>query len=100
MGGGQSSPGRAPPIIREEPYPSEAGIDGISFASAKDCTRCEMTIAKGISTSSVKLLREFGKVTQEECSRLARDIQRVRNNQMAFREFKSNLQAGRYLRQL
>lgn len=100
MGGGQSTASRAPPVLREDSYPSDRGIDGIAWSNALACQRCQLTIAKGISTSSVKLYRETGNVTSEECSRFSTDIRRVQQREMAFREFKKNLQAGKYLRQI
>lgn len=100
MGGGQSSFAKLPPIIREEPYPPQRGIDGLSDKTALNCQNCNMSIAKGISTSTVKILREYGTVTMQECSEFSKDIQRVRSREMAFREFKRNLQAGKYLRQI
>lgn len=100
MGGGQSAPAKAPPVIREEPYPPQRGIDGLAVGSALQCQNCNMSVAKGISTSTVKILREYGTVTMQECSEFSKDIQRVRSREMAFREFKRNLQAGKYLRQI
>lgn len=102
MGSGQStsSTAKLPPIIIEEPFPPQRGIDGLSEKTALDCGNCSMSVAKGISSSSVKIMREYGTVTMEECSRFSKDIQRVRDREMAFREFKRNLQAGKYLRQI
>ena len=99
MGGGQSSQ-RPPPVIIEDPYPPQKGIDGISMAGAYDCAGCRIVVSKGMSTATVKLQRQYGDTTYEECGRFAADIQRVKNKQMAFPEFKRNLQGGKYLRQI
>jgi hypothetical protein len=97
MGAGQSS-SRGEPIVVYEDRPIDRGLDGISFSSALACERCQLSVAKGISTSSVTIYRESGMVTNEECALFSRDFKRVQQKQMAFREFKRNLQAGKYLR--
>lgn len=96
MGGGQSSQ-RPPPVVQQDPYPANKGIDGISEAGAYDCAGCKIIVSQGISTSTVKLTRQQGDTTAEECGRFAVDIQRVKNGEFAFQEFMNNLQAGKYL---
>ena len=104
MGQQTSSPGRGgqpvarEPIVVYEDRPVDRGLDGISFSSALACERCQLSVAKGISTSSVNIYRESGMVTNEECAKFSQDFKRVQQRQMAFREFKRNLQAGKYLR--
>ena len=96
MGGGSSSP-RPPPVVQQDPYPPNKGIDGISEAGAYDCAGCKIGVSQGISTSTVKLTRQQGDTTAEECGRFANDIQRVKDGEFAFKEFMNNLQAGKYL---
>lgn len=97
MGGGQSS-ARPPPSIVEEPYPLSNAIEGVSISSALSCGSCTLSVPKGVSTSSVKIFRESGMVTNEECAKFSEDYLRVTRKEMAFREFKKKLQAGVYLR--
>lgn len=98
MGGGGSKIDTRYPTVIEDPYPPSESIDGISIAGAENCGFCELSVNQNISTSSVKLRREYGTTSVEECGRLANDIQRVKNREMAFDEFKRNLQNAKYLR--
>ena len=95
MGAVQS---RAPPRFVQEPYPDSNGIEGLSIASALNCGNCTVSVPRGVSTSSVKIFRESGMVTNQECAKFSEDYLRVTRKEMAFREFKKNLQSGKYLR--
>ncbi len=98
MGGGGSTISKMPDIVIQEPYPPEKGIDGLAFASAWDCSTCQITVQEGISTSTVRIGREFGTTTYTECAKFYEDIGRVERREMAFAELKRNLQQGKYLR--
>lgn len=115
MGGGGSKPAPAPTIIEQPPpagseersvvYPDRPNaprLDGLTRALANDCApgKCVLQVVPGISSSSVRLSREFGVVSEFQCQRYDTDLKRVRNKQMSFQDFQRNLQAGRYLRNL
>jgi hypothetical protein len=98
MGGGGSKIDIRFPTVIEDPYPVTESLDGISIAGSLDGSGGVIEVNQNISTSSVRLRREYGTTTVEECGRLGNDIQRVKNRQMAFNEFKTNLQNAKYLR--
>ena len=113
MGGGESKPAPPPTVIEQEPpagsgessilYPDRPGkprLDGVTRALANECSTCDLRVSSGISSSSVRLSREFGEVSARECSRYATDLRRMRENQMSIQDFLGNLQAGKYLRNL
>lgn len=113
MGGGGSKPAPAPTVIEREPpagsgqssilYPDKPDtprLDGITRSLANECRECVLKVSSGISSSSVKITREFGQVSETQCRRYGQDLQRVRNKQMSIQDFLGNLQAGRYLRNL
>jgi hypothetical protein len=115
MGGGGSRPAPppAPTVIEQQPpagsgessilYPDRPDtprLDGITRSLANECRQCDLKISSGISSSSVKITREFGQVSETQCGRYANDLKRVRDKQMSIQSFLGNLQAGRYLRNL
>ena len=113
MGGGESKPAPPPTVIEQEPpagsgessiiYPERPGkprLDGVTCALANDCAKCDLRVSSGISSSSVRLSREFGDVSARDCQRYATDVRRMREKQMSIQDFLGNLQAGRYLRNL
>lgn len=115
MGGGGSkpSPPPAPTVIEQQPpagsgessilYPDRPDtprLDGITRSLANECRECVLKVSSGISSSSVKITREFGNVSETQCRRYRTDLNRVRNKQMSIQDFLGNLQAGRYLRDL
>jgi hypothetical protein len=113
MGGGESKPAPPPTVIEQEPpagsgessiiYPERPGkprLDGVTRALANDCSKCDLRVSSGISSSSVRLSREFGEVSARDCTRYATDVRRMREKQMSIQDFLGNLQAGRYLRNL
>jgi hypothetical protein len=113
MGGGGSRPAPAPTIVEQEPpagsgqssivyadRPDTPRLDGLTRSLSNDCNGCSLQIASGISSSSVKLSREFGEVTDVQCKRYKNDRKRVDDKQMSFQDFLGNLKAGRYLRNL
>jgi len=106
-------PSKPPPIIKEDPSPDQAPIDGIGVGGTtqgcevcKDqrrkigCEACKFYIAQGVSASSAKLYRENGNVTQEQCNALSVDLERVRKNELAFDQVRRNLIDGKYYRNL
>lgn len=112
MGGGGSKPAAAAPqkLIVEDPQPTGSTavqiqgsdapvnmpVDGVSIATAQGCDRCALYVVPDISTSTVKLTREFGDISYGECKRFQDDQARVRAQTLAFSDFKSRLQAGEY----
>ena len=109
MGGGGSKP--EPVIIEDEPpagseessivYPNRAGLprlDGISRTLANECNNCNLQVISGISSSSVKISREFGTVSYKQCTRYYTDLKNVKEKKMSFQDFMNNLQNGIYYR--
>ena len=84
-------------VFREDPYPPQQGLSGVSVGGAQGCSRCVLKLNAGVSTSSVKLRREYGAVSAEDCKRYGQDADAVRGKRMAFAEFKRNLMNGKYL---
>lgn len=110
MGGGGSKP-IEPVITEDEPpagseetsivYPNRPGLprlDGISRALANECNGCNLQVVSGISSSSVKVSREFGTVSFKQCTRYYADLKKVREKKMSFQDFKNNLLNGVYYR--
>ena len=106
-------PGPPPPptIVEEEPpagsgessmvYPDRPGaprLDGLIRSMANECEGCNLQVTSGFTSSSIKLSREFGEVTEIQCKRYKTDKKKVQDNQMSFQDFIGNLKAGRYLR--
>lgn len=113
MGGGGSRPAPPPTVVEQEPpagsgqssivyadRPDTPRLDGLTRSIANECNGCNLQIASGISSSSVKLSREFGEVTDVQCKRYRNDRKRVDDKQMSFQDFLGNLKAGRYMRNL
>jgi hypothetical protein len=109
MGNEASSP--APTVIEEEPpagsgessivYPSRGGkprLDGVSRSLANECNGCQLQVVSGISSSSVKVSRDYGFVSANKCRAYASDLKKVRGRMMSWQDFLGNLQAGKYLR--
>ena len=113
MGGGGSRPAPPPTVVEQEPpagsgqssivyadRPDTPRLDGLTRSLSNECNGCSLQIKSGISSSSVKLSREFGEVTDVQCKRYTTDWKRVNDKQMSLQDFLGNLQAGRYLRNL
>ena len=113
MGGGESKPAPPPTVIEEEPpagsgqsstvYPDRPDtprLDGVSRALANECNGCNLQVISGVSSSSVKISREFGFVATNKCLRYKRELKNVRDKKMSFQDFLTNLQNGEYLREL
>ncbi len=112
MGGGGSKPAAPAPqkLIVEDPQPTGSTlvqlqgsdapvnmpVDGVSIASAQGCDRCVLSVVPGISTSTVKITREFGDISYSECKKFDDDQKLVREQKLAFGDFKSRLMAGQY----
>lgn len=113
MGGGSSKP-QPPPTIIEQPPPGGSGqgnvvypnnpttprLDGVSRALADECDRCMLQIANGASSSSVKIAREYGTVTFNQCKRFTDDSTSVAQKKMSKRDWLNNLRDGMYYRDL
>lgn len=110
MGGGGSKP-IEPVIVEDEPpagseessivYPNRPGLprlDGISRTLANECNNCNLQVVSGISSSSVKISREFGTVSYKQCTRYYADLKNVKEKKMSFQDFLNNLQNGVYYR--
>ena len=113
MGGGGSKPAPAPTVIEQEPpagsgqssivykdRPDTPRLDGITRSLANECATCVLNVSSGISSSSVKITRDFGDVSELQCRRYANDLKSVREKKMSIQDFLGSLQAGRYLRNL
>jgi hypothetical protein len=112
--GNQPSKPPPPPTITEQEPPAGSGqssivyadrpetprLDGITRAIANECNGCSLQVVSGVSSSSVKVTREFGVVSENQCRTYSNDLKRVRNKQFSFQDFLNNLQAGQYLRNL
>ena len=113
MGGGGSRPAPAPTVVEEPPpagsgqssiiYPDRKGtprLDGLTRSMANECNNCILRVTSGTTSSSVKLSREFGEVTDMQCQRYKDDRKRVTDKKMSFQDFLGNLKAGRYMKDL
>lgn len=101
MGGGQSTPSAPPPPrVIQDPYPTQNGLSNLSLApgTTAACVNCDIGIDARASTSSVKLTRDFGNISDYECERYQKDLDSVRAKELSFRDFFVNLQAGKYSR--
>jgi hypothetical protein len=101
MGGGQSTPSPPPPPrITQDPYPSQRGLTNLSLApgTTAACVNCDIGLDARATTSSVKLMRDFGNISDVECQRYQKDLDAVRANELSFRDFFTNLQDGVYSR--
>lgn len=92
-------PGSSPPTKSVIPgKPENPRTQGVSISEAQTCKQCDLEFTPGISTSSVNLTRTFGAV--RTCSKFDTDLQKVKNKQMAVRDFVGGIQGGQYLRPL
>ena len=111
MGGGESKPAPAPQkLIVTDPEPTGSTavqlvgsdkpvnmpVDGVAISTAEGCDRCELYVVPNISTSAVKLSREFGDITNAECNQYFRDIAAVNTKTLSFSDFRSRLMAETY----
>jgi hypothetical protein len=113
MGSGGSKPAPAPTVIEREPpagsgetsivyasKPDTPRLDGITRSITNECNGCSLEVVSGVSSSSVKVSREFGSVSSNQCETYSKDLKRVRNKQLSFQDFLNNLQSGKYYRNL
>jgi hypothetical protein len=103
MGGGFTKP-KLPPIRKEAPFPTVDPI-GIGKGMGEGCQTkqggvCQLAVAAGVSASGAKLYREMGSITREKCKKYSEDTEKVRQNKMAFEEFRKGLLDGIYYRDL
>lgn len=96
MGGSQSS--IPPPRVEEDPYPLSQGLTNLSISGAVACGNCDVWLDTRASTSSVRLSRDFGDISSQECGQYQKDLDAVRAKEMSFRDFFTKLQAGGYSR--
>lgn len=99
MGGGGSKY-EFPPVIVQEPYPSASSLNNLSLSpgTTAACAACDIELDNRATTSSVKLTRDFGNISNKECMGYQTDLEAVRKKEMSFRDFFVNLQAGNYSR--
>ena len=97
MGGSQSAPA-IENVVREDPYPGTAGTDGLSLSQAEKCNACRLGVNTKITTSNVKLKREQGAISIEQCKRYTDDMNRVNKKTLSVPDFLSKLKAGEYSR--
>lgn len=100
MGGGGSKPAPAQqqPLIINEPEPVRPVTEGIAISMAGECDTCSILVDPNISTSSVKLRREFGDITYTQCSKLAKDEDDLRNQRISLQDFLARMSSGQYSR--
>lgn len=101
MGGGQSTPSPPPPPrIIEDPYPGTRGVKNLSLSTttSEECLNCDLSIDTKITTSSVKLTRDYGDISVFECKQYQKDLDAVRAKEMSFQDFFTRLQSGGYSR--
>jgi hypothetical protein len=72
------------------------GLDGVSIGSAAGAANVKLFISPGLSSSSVRLSREFGSVSVEQCKTFERAFSQLRANELDFSTFKANIQQGKY----
>ena len=106
MGGGSSRPTyiKLAPVRQESPFPTIDPI-GIGKGMGEGCQSptggvCQLAVAAGVSASGAKLYREMGTISREACKRYAVDSRKVKEEKMAFEEFRKGLLDGIYYREL
>lgn len=99
MGGGGSK--ESPPVQRvvTRPLdpPSSNGLTNLSVSGTLACTNCEIALETNVSTSSLKLSRDFGNFSDAECLQFERDVARI-GTEISFQDFFTRLQSGGYSR--
>lgn len=73
-------------------------MEGLSLSQATLCDDCRLEVDANISSSSVKLVRELGDISNTQCARFAIDKKRVVDKFMSLPDFLFNLQSGSYAR--
>lgn len=92
---GNSGSSFKPPTIEEEPYPGGEGRKiGVAISSSEECATCELRFAPDITTSTLKLSRNFGGV--RTCATGPRELKRVEDNQLSIGDFLGMLGKGKY----
>ena len=84
-----------PPTIEEDPYPGSDGRKiGVAISSSEECSTCELRFAPEITTSSLKLTRNFGGV--RTCAIGPRELKRVEKNELSVGDFLGMMGKGKY----
>lgn len=98
MGGGASRP--IPSTFEDDPYPGlqQPRLDNISRSMANECKECKLEVITGISTSTVKLSREFGSVSGLQCGSYEFAKRQVNEKKLSLQDFLSSLESGQYYR--
>lgn len=99
MGGSESKEPPPPPVVRTLPLnpPNTRGLTNLSVSGTDACSNCDISIETNISTSSVKLSRDFGNFSDAECLAYQRDRERL-GKELSFQDFFQRLQSGGYSR--
>lgn len=99
MGGGGSKP-LPPPIITTDPFPTRQTLSNLSISNSgtRACINCDLSLDTRVTTSSVKLVRDYGDTTQLECGLFQKELDMVKAKEMSFQDFFSKLQSGVYNR--
>jgi hypothetical protein len=92
---GNTSTKFTPPTIEEEPYPGTDGRKmGVAISTSQECATCELRFAPDITTSSLKLTRNFGGV--RTCATGPRELKRVEKNELSIGDFLGLLGQSKY----
>lgn len=84
-----------PPTIEEEPYPGGEGRKlGVAISSSEECATCELKFAPDITTSTLRLSRNFGGV--RTCAVGPSELKRVEENKLSIGDFLGMLGKGKY----
>lgn len=96
MGNTESKPPPAPLRV-DDPYPTNAGADGVSLSMAEACAQCKLSVVPGISSSTVKLDRLFGSASPQECDSFQKAREAAIKGKMSFSDFKGQFKAGKLM---
>jgi hypothetical protein len=99
MGGTESKEAPPAPTVVTKPYnpPNTTALTNLSVSGTNACSNCDISVETNISTSSVKLSRDFGNFSDAECLAYQRDRDRL-GKELAFQDFFQRLQSGGYSR--
>jgi hypothetical protein len=92
---GNSGSSFKPPTIEEDPYPGAEGRKlGVAISSSEECATCELKFAPDITTSTLRLSRNFGGV--RTCAVGPNELKRVEENKLSIGDFLGMLGKGKY----
>jgi hypothetical protein len=92
---GNAGSSYTPPTIEEDPYPGGEGRKlGVAISSSEECATCELKFAPDITTSTLRLSRNFGGV--RTCAVGPSELKRVEENKLSIGDFLGMLGKGKY----